>query len=63
MCTNGGKNAPIFENIDVDIMKRVIGQVRDAELKQLCEKVINKEVFSMDDLISEKKTRQTITKH
>ena len=50
MCTDGGKKAPIFKDLDVDIMKRIIVQVQDVELKQLCDKILKKEVFSEEDI-------------
>lgn len=50
MSTHGGDNAPEFEDMDVNIMKGAIGQVQDAELKPLCEKVLKKEVYSESDI-------------
>lgn len=38
-----------IEDTDVDIMRGVINQIQDAELKKLCQKVIDKEEFSKAD--------------
>ena len=37
------------EDLDVDIMKGVIDQIENVELKRLCQKVIDKEQFSEED--------------
>ena len=62
MCTDGGKKAPSFEDLDVDIMKRIIGQVQDVELKQLCDKVLKKKVFSEEDITAVSKLDESSRK-
>ena len=50
MSTGGGIKAPEIEELDIEIMKRVIDQVQDAELRHLCDKMMAKESFSSEDL-------------
>ncbi|MHA1973240.1 MAG: hypothetical protein ACTSW1_09615 [Candidatus Hodarchaeales archaeon] len=50
--TQGGKKSPIIEEIDIEIMKRVLDQIKDDQLIRLCTKIIGKESFSKDDIIT-----------
>lgn len=49
MITHGEETAPSFDDQDVRIMKGVIDHVQDEELKQLCENVIKKQVFTEEE--------------
>jgi hypothetical protein len=49
MITHGEEDSSTYDAQDVRIMKGVIDQIQEAELKQLCEKVIKKEDFTEEE--------------